>query len=115
MTMRLTKNSVAALRPPVGKADHIEWDDELPGFGVRLRGGGARWVAQYRVGSQQRRESLGDVRKINLEDARKIARQRFAQADERGGIIHQGIPLAHARRTLERFVGVPPASGSSQK
>jgi hypothetical protein len=36
---------------------------------------------QYRVGAQQRRESLGDVRKVKLDDARKIARHRFAQAE----------------------------------
>ena len=31
--------------------------------------------------AQQRRESLGDTRKVRLDDARKIARQRFAQAE----------------------------------
>ncbi len=79
--MRLTRDTVTALIRPPGKADHIEWDDALPGFGVRLRGEAKRWIVQYRVGPQQRRESLGDVRKVNLEDARRIARQRFAQAE----------------------------------
>ena len=36
---------------------------------------------QYRISGRQRRESLGDVRKVSLEDARKIARQRFAQVE----------------------------------
>jgi integrase len=79
--MRLTKDAVVALVVPAGKTDHIEWDETLPGFGVRLRGNGKRWVVQYRAGTQQRRESLGDVRKVSLEDARKIARQRFAQVE----------------------------------
>ena len=79
--MKLTKDTVAALALPAGKSDHIEWDDMLPGFGVRLRGKGKRWVVQYRAGTQQRRESLGEVRKVSLEDARKIARQRFAQVE----------------------------------
>jgi integrase len=79
--MKLTADSVAALKMPAGKLDHIEWDDSLPGFGVRLRGKTKRWAVQYRVGKQQRRESLGDVRKVKLEDARKIARQRFAQVE----------------------------------
>jgi integrase len=79
--MKFTKNTLATLALPAGKVDHIEWDDELPGFGVRLRGNARRWVVQYRVGGQQRRESLGDLRKVNLEDARRIARQRFAQVE----------------------------------
>jgi integrase len=83
--MKFTKHSVDALVRPTNKLDHVEWDDELPGFGVRLRksnyGESKGWLIQYRVGLQQRRESLGDTRKIKLEDARKAARQRFAQAE----------------------------------
>src|SRR5262249_54507375 len=79
--MKFTTDAVAALRLPAGKQDHIEWDDTLPGFGCRVRGNSKRWVIQYRVGAQQRRESLGDVRKVKLDDARRIARQRFAQAE----------------------------------
>src|SRR4029077_1952017 len=66
---------------PPGKNDYFEWDDALPGFAVRLRGQAKTWVVQYRIGAQQRRESLGDVRKVDLEAARKIARQRFAQVE----------------------------------
>src|ERR1700730_15636784 len=36
--MKFTKNTLATLALPAGKVDHIEWDGELPGFGVRLRG-----------------------------------------------------------------------------
>jgi integrase len=79
--MKLTTESVAGLRLPAGKIEHFEWDDSLPGFGVRIRGGGRRWVVQYRFGRRQRRESLGDIRKVKLGDARKIARQRFAQVE----------------------------------
>jgi len=81
MTMKFTKEALAALALPSGKTDYFEWDDELPSFGVRLRGRSRRWVVQYRVGTQQRRESLGDVRKVKLDDARKIARQRFARVE----------------------------------
>jgi integrase len=79
--MKLTDALVAALELPAGKTEHFEWDDTLPGFGARLRGATKRWYIQYRVGPQQRRESLGDVRKIRCDDARKIARQRFAQVE----------------------------------
>jgi integrase len=77
--MKLTASSVAALTLPEGKADHVAWDDSLPGFGVRLRGQGKYYIVQYRVGRQQRRESLGDVRKTTLDQARANARQLFAR------------------------------------
>jgi integrase len=79
--MKFSTATIAKLELPAGKTDHFEWDETLPGFGVRLRGAVKRWVVQYRVGPQQRRESLGDVRKVTLEDARKIARNRFAQVE----------------------------------
>jgi integrase len=79
--MKFTKQTVAALVRPADKDEHAEWDDELPAFGVRLRGNSKTWCCTYRVNGKSRRESLGDVRKISLEDARKIARQRFAQVE----------------------------------
>lgn len=80
-TARFTSGNVQKLSLPAGKTDHIEWDPELPGFGVRLRTGGSFYVVQYRIGSKQRRESLGDTRKTELEQARKNARIRFAQVE----------------------------------
>jgi len=80
--MRLSNiDDFAELLLPPGKNDHIEWDDDTPGFGVRLRPTKRVYVVQYRIGRQQRRESLGDVRKITYDQARKIARQRFAQVE----------------------------------
>jgi hypothetical protein len=80
-TARFTAGNVEKLSLPAGKTDHIEWDPELPGFGVRLRSGSSFYVVQYRIGSKQRRESLGDIRKTDLEQARKNARIRFAQIE----------------------------------
>jgi integrase len=80
-TARFTAGNVEKLTLPAGKTDHIEWDPELPGFGVRLRSGSSFYVVQYRIGSKQRRESLGDIRKTDLEQARRNARIRFAQIE----------------------------------
>jgi integrase len=75
--------AIATTKMPGNQADAIVWDAQLPGLGIRFRNGGGqiskRWIVQYRVGHQQRRESLGDVRKLTLTDARKIAKQRFAR------------------------------------
>jgi integrase len=88
--MKLTKGNIAALKLPTNKDDVTFWDDELPGFGVRVRKGkeglSRSWRIQYRVGLQQRSKSL-DCRKVSPEDARKVARQLFAQA-------HLGIDVA---------------------
>src|SRR5262245_39843440 len=79
--IRFTDAYVRKLALPADKSDHIAWDPDLPGFGVRLRPGKASYVVQYRVGAEQRRKSLGDVRKVTVEDARGIARKRFAQIE----------------------------------
>jgi integrase len=79
--MKLSRDAVVKLVMPPGRSEHFEWDADLPGFGVRLRGTSKRWVVQYRVNGHQRRESLGDVRKVTIEDARRIARNRFAQVE----------------------------------
>ena len=79
--MKLTMHSVATLVRPANKGDVVIWDDDLPGFGVRLRGDKKSYLVQYRVGAQQRRESLGDIRRVRLEDARRVARHRFARVE----------------------------------
>jgi hypothetical protein len=76
--MKLTKASVATLSLPEGKSDHIEWDTTLPGFGVRVRTGGKKtYVVQYRAGHAQRRETLGDVRELDHDQARRAAKRKL--------------------------------------
>lgn len=69
--MRLTNKSTGGLKAPSGKADHIEWDDDIPGFGLRLRDGGSRvWVFQYKLGPKQRRITLGRAKALTADAAR---------------------------------------------
>src|SRR5262245_33805125 len=76
--MKLTVSRVSALRLPPGKTDHIAFDDDVPGFGVRLREGGNRsFVFQYKVGDRQRRLTLGAVSAVPFEKARKTARNLY--------------------------------------
>jgi integrase len=53
------------------KSDHIAWDPTLPGFGLRTRDGQKRFVVQYKIGTQNRRMTLG--RTLNRTEARKEA------------------------------------------
>lgn len=77
--MKFTKPAVAKLSLPEGKSELIVFDDALPGFGLRLRAGGKRvWIAQYRVGTKQRRATIGSASVIDLDDARQRAREMLA-------------------------------------
>ena len=83
--MNLTVKIVSALTAlPAGKGDHIEWDDELKGFGLRLRlGAGGQvkrnWIAQYRVSGATRRMLLGSAVVLNADEARKAAKKVLAR------------------------------------
>jgi integrase len=83
--MKLTQKSAAALKLPHGKDDHIEWDDDLAGFGIRLRRSGngrvrKSWVVQYRPkGKAKQRRSSYDFEKVTAEQARTQAKQELAE------------------------------------
>ena len=72
--MKLTIKSAERIQLPRGKTDHIEFDDDITGFGLRLREGGSRtWIYQYRIGKTQRRMVLGSARSVPLSLARENA------------------------------------------
>lgn len=78
--MRLTKQNINQLAIPDGKTEHIEFDEALPGFGVRLRKGGkTKWIVQYRIGKKQRRITLGSITAIDPEQARAQAKTVIAK------------------------------------
>lgn len=80
--MRLTIKSVDELKLQPGRKECIVFDDDIPGFGLRIREGGSRtWIFQYRIGSKQRRMVLGSARdaQLNLANTRKIASRLHGQ------------------------------------
>lgn len=80
--MKLTKTTIAKLGPPTSKAETTYYDDELRGFGLRLRAGGkGSWVAVYRVGPKTRRVTIGDATIVAPEAARAKAKEILARAD----------------------------------
>jgi integrase len=82
--MRLDQRTIAGLHL-AGKRDAIFFDEDLVGFGLRLRASGDRvrksWVAQYRSNGRTRRVLIGSADKVALPDARKAARKILAQAE----------------------------------
>jgi integrase len=69
--MKLTQTAAQALRVPAGKTEAIFFDDELPGFGLRIRASGSRtWIVQYKIGDKHRRLTLGSASMLTADQAR---------------------------------------------
>lgn len=114
---RITKRLVDALRPtknkaaddheltdpdadaeaqgPQSKKDVVAWDDELRGFGVRLKPSGAgAFIIQYRnAEGRSKRLTLGSVSELTPEEARKLARIKLS------GVAHGADPVEEKRST----------------
>lgn len=99
-----------------GKPDHIYFDQELRGFGVRFRNNKQRplWVVQFwhRDGSQ-RRITLGSVELFDGDEARWIARRLLTRArleDEK-----EAFRQRHPRTPLAGSVVCPECSSHFQR
>lgn len=78
---KLTRPLLQRLTCPQGRDRQLYWDTAIPGFGVVVFPTGRRtFVVQYRtVDGRSRRDSIGDVRIISLEEARAKARTVLSQ------------------------------------
>jgi integrase len=77
--MKLTTPDIKTLTLPPGVKDKTFWDDDLGGFGVRLRAGGAtRYVVQYDIGNKTKRVTLGTTIMLTLNEARSKAKDLLA-------------------------------------
>jgi integrase len=118
--MRLTAKNTAALMLPAGKTDHIEWDDEMRGFGYRLRAsvGGKvlkSWVCQYKRAGQSRRMLLGPAAVLGAEQARLQARKVLgAVAIGQDPSADRAARRDKDRNTLRALVGEYLASKRSE-
>ncbi|MFY9839995.1 MAG: tyrosine-type recombinase/integrase [Xanthobacteraceae bacterium] len=81
--MKLTSQEIARYQPPADKADHIVFDDDLAGFGLRYRGGKRVWVYQYAFGSGAERVNgrltLGEYPALPPAKARSTAEDLYAK------------------------------------
>src|SRR5215207_10709155 len=82
---KLTKRTVDATRPKAG-GDVFAWDDELPGFGLRVKPSGAKsFVLQYRNSNgRSRRITLGRYGVVTPEGARDLARDALGEVAKGG-------------------------------
>jgi hypothetical protein len=70
---KLTKRFIDSLE--TRESDYFEWDDDLPGFGVRIWPTGRKvYMAQYRAAGRTRRVKIGTHGALTPEEARKEAK-----------------------------------------
>jgi integrase len=95
--MKLTLASLTNLKLKSGDKDRIWFDDDVPGFGLRVRDTGSRsWIYQYKIGGKTRRLVLGQATAIKLARAREIAGELHAR------VRLGGDPAAEKRALIER-------------
>lgn len=95
---KLTKRSVEAVQPQ--SKGHVVWDDELPGFGLRVYPSGKRsYLIQYRAKGRSRRYTIGIHGVWTPETARREAKALLGQ-------IAQGEDPAAEREEERRAVTV---------
>jgi hypothetical protein len=95
--MKFTERSVKALKRDPARVEYVAWNADMPCFGIRLRGDSKTYIDQPRVHGRSVKNTIGDVNKISLENATKIARRHFAEA--RLGIL--GADKAKAKAKAE--------------
>jgi integrase len=112
ITMKLNSKTIATLELPGGKSDVEYWDEEIPGFGLRIRAGGSRkFIYRYRIGSTYRRMLLGPATSGTAPEARKTA-ERLAHKVGLGEdpAMAKATARAEAQHTvgslIEKFLNV---------
>jgi len=72
--MKLTTSTARTQSLQHGRSEAIFFDDDIPGFGLRVREGGPRtFVFQYKLGAKQRCMALGTATALTIGKARKAS------------------------------------------
>jgi integrase len=80
IAMKLTAATIRALKLPPGAIDRVFFDEDLPGFGLRVRASGVHsWMIQYAIAGRTRRVVLGLASALDPGKARATAKDLLAQ------------------------------------
>jgi len=78
--MKLTAANISTLQLPPGIIDRVYFDDDLPGFGLRVRASGVHsWMVQYAIAGRTRRVVLGLLTALDPGKARTTAKDLLAK------------------------------------
>jgi integrase len=78
--MKLTPANIRALKLPPGVTDKVFFDEDLPGFGLRVRASGVHtWMIQYAIARRTRRVVLGQLSALDAGRARALAQTMLAK------------------------------------
>jgi integrase len=78
--MRLTATTIRSLALPTGVSDKIFFDEDISGFGLRLRDTGARsWLVQYAIAGRTRKMTGGSPKTVDPGKAREWAKDILAK------------------------------------
>ncbi|MEH6478036.1 MAG: tyrosine-type recombinase/integrase [Sneathiella sp.] len=78
MPKLIKRNVDLASLPQPGEKDIMLWDDEIKGFGIRIKHTGVKsYLIQYRREGRSRRLTLGKHGTITAEEARQLAKEHL--------------------------------------
>jgi integrase len=78
--VKLTATNIRILKLPAGVTDKVFFDEDLPGFGLRVRASGVHsWMIQYAIAGRTRRVVLGLLTALDPGKARGIAQTLLAK------------------------------------
>ena len=104
--MKLIERNIGKIKATAAKkSDHFEWDDDMPGFGLRVRDGKrASWVLQYQVHGRQHRIKLGDQQLMSADVARTHAKEAAGKValSRRTGEAHPILEQKNIRDEMIR-------------
>src|SRR5215813_5920159 len=95
--VKLNATNIRTLKLPPGVVDKVFFDEDLPGFGLRVRASGVHsWMVQYAIAGRTRRVVLGLASALDPGKARATAQALLAKV-RLGGDPAAEKELAKAR------------------